>query len=474
MGTTTRRKTSKYTPEQLEEFRARDAAIDQAADDTLADTDRMADIACQLVQVSGSIRRLSLRNQAMLFRQAEERGVTVTDVRTYRQWREIGRGVRKGSKSFKIVRPRGTETASSDPANAVEPAAGDTAEQGETTRTRFRMMSVFDVADTEGWDVEDETEIPELTTLSGTPAAPPAQTAEQRAAAVWDRLAEQVTNAGYTVDVVERIDDLDKAGRVDHDAQVITIERHDNPAATAAALGVQLAAVLTFKREQRRAAKARTESAPVEPVAPEPAAEGNERVILDLGEAYGPATFDVRTEWKTGRTAYKIVTGSRISGTFTIYPQGRREDGLNLPEVHVELGDTTDGHWYSDYRYPADTPVVNGIKVLGGRISDMNRVTQDGYGGHYWINARRLRGEYSRSERVPDATCHRAGAVARAITLHWATREDLDEVRMAAFTWSAANKRAEAARRAEIVEKKLAELQQEQAELNDQMDLFTV
>jgi hypothetical protein len=106
--TTKRGRKRRATPEQIEAAKARDTALATAADAALAEPDTVIDVANWLFTVTGTVRRFSLRNQTLLFNQAQERAVMPTDVRSFHQWRDAGRVPRKGTAYYLTV-PKGEE-----------------------------------------------------------------------------------------------------------------------------------------------------------------------------------------------------------------------------------------------------------------------------------------------------------------------------------------------------------------------------
>ena len=85
--------------------------------------------------------KYSDRNAALIVMQRPE----ATDIRGYRQWQAEGRQVRKGEKGIRILAPAGQ-------GNGVEakPAAdGQPAVEGKDGRRFFKLISVFDLSQTE-------------------------------------------------------------------------------------------------------------------------------------------------------------------------------------------------------------------------------------------------------------------------------------------------------------------------------------
>lgn len=197
MATATKAKKSTrktYSQADRDARRAADDAIREDAAELLGDPEQVAQMIAQLARLtSPKLLRYSLRNVALIFKQAADRGVTVTDVDTFKGWRQRGRGVRKGERGLRIVAPKGRQAAEGTDGEAAEAPAEvievDTTSgegEGAPARARFRMITVFDVSQTEG--IED---------FEGEPVEP-APVAEP-AAAIRARLIEQFDAIGYTV-----------------------------------------------------------------------------------------------------------------------------------------------------------------------------------------------------------------------------------------------------------------------------------
>jgi len=201
-----------FTPEQRQEREQADKQLREQARELLADPDAVAAMVEQLITVSRSpkVLRYSLRNQAILTKQVEARGMTLTDVDSFRGWLERGRCVRKGEKALRVVAPKGREGGESD----EEAEAGETtpAQGGEQTgdgeaegRVRFRMVTVFDISQTEG--VEDVDVVGEAFEVPNP------------AALLRDTLTEQIERRGYEI---EETAEADGAAAVD-DGDLVTV-----------------------------------------------------------------------------------------------------------------------------------------------------------------------------------------------------------------------------------------------------------
>jgi hypothetical protein len=269
-----------YSAEQREARAAADARLFDQSTDDLADPElierRMREA---LSGASSRVLGYSLRNQMLLFAQAEERGIRLRDVDTFKGWRQRGWQVRRGEQGLRIVRPVGLDKAESDP-DHDEPDHTSGSEQDEAPRVRFRFMTVFDIAQTDQIVSDDDAEVA-CTVCGAEPGAPCLPGCEcagctgqldheagEQAAVAWNRLQEQIVQAGYRFSWPASSGDL--AGlrvRLDHDTRAV----HVAMLATAgdpdviAALAVALGEILTRAEQARQraaAAVAAIEAAP--------------------------------------------------------------------------------------------------------------------------------------------------------------------------------------------------------------------
>lgn len=137
-----------YTPEQQQAVRAQDREHRDRADEKLQHEEWVAELRGRVASLdSDRVGGYSLRNQALLFEQADRRGLTVTDVDGVAGWRRKGRKIRRGQRGLRIVaaanRGKGGHGGRAD-AETV-----DDEQQREQKPTAFRMVSVFTFEQTE-------------------------------------------------------------------------------------------------------------------------------------------------------------------------------------------------------------------------------------------------------------------------------------------------------------------------------------
>lgn len=82
----------------------------------------------------------SFGNWLLLWKQAERRGTTVTRPAGYRAWQKLGRNVRKGESGYQILAPMTRRLKDAD----------DPSESDRVVVTGFRVVTVFDIAQTDG------------------------------------------------------------------------------------------------------------------------------------------------------------------------------------------------------------------------------------------------------------------------------------------------------------------------------------
>jgi len=88
----------------------------------------------------------SFGNWLLLWSQAEQRGTTVTRPAGYRRWQEFGRQVQKGEAGYKILAPV---------TRKVTVERDDSEDTEERRVVGFRVVTVFDIAQTDGEPLPD-------------------------------------------------------------------------------------------------------------------------------------------------------------------------------------------------------------------------------------------------------------------------------------------------------------------------------
>lgn len=241
-----------YTDEEKKAFREADAALKEAADALLADPVAVTEMITSMLAGINAARvlRFSLRNQAILLKQAQERGMVLLDVRSAQDWAMVGRSVRYGEVGFRVVRPIGSEvddTGDTDAASKAEQPKPTPDGEQPKERTLFRMTPrrFFDLSQTEGAELVVRGDQEET---------------------LWQNLAAQAARRGFRI--VD--DDQPRERTVDHDGKVIWVSPSAPPVVQVVTLALGLAEVITASNEGRK-----VEAAPETPQVSEAAADGD-------------------------------------------------------------------------------------------------------------------------------------------------------------------------------------------------------
>ncbi|MBL1080263.1 hypothetical protein JK358_38295 [Nocardia sp. 2] len=400
---------ARYTPEEIAQWRAEEQARAAHVDALLSDPDAVSGLVSSAVRIRcARFLGYSLRNQALILRQAEERGFPVTEVDTASGWRARGRY--PDQPGLRIARPKGRETAGQDEGeSAPEAVIYETSDSGESTgegesRTRFRTSKVWDISQTKG--IED---------FEGEPVT--VEPVTDPAAALWETLCKEAGRYGFTVAT-----SADAGGpSVDEGQAVITVAESQRIDHLARVLG-------PMSTDRARAAHAATERPP---------REYSGRPV-DLGE-FGTAYLCERTDLEAARSYYTI-SGKRLSGTLTVWieanPLEPTESVHTLRIAYGEDDGRRDRMWWER----PNRPQVNGIEVVGasGRIRTAvlpNLSTWE-------INNRRPVSR-THTEQCPPRTSQKVVALVGAILREFLARPDLEQIRRAAHVVADRNRRAE-------------------------------
>lgn len=144
---------------------------------------------------------------------------------------------------------------------------------------------------------------------------------------------------------------------------------------------------------------------------------------IDLDPPYGQLTATAHVDWIPGAVRY-VVTGQRVSGTFTVRPYGTPEEPIPT-RVIVEYGDGPQ-FWPDERR--TSRPTVNGVEICGSVVVDPTALDEV---SPWFINARKIVGPHD-WVTVPKATAKRTTAIVRAVVGHWQARPDRDQLIRAA------------------------------------------
>lgn len=134
----------------------------------------------QALAVAARFHEYSFANTRLIWAQAVARGFNPTRVAGYRAWQELGRHVRQGERGLQILAP------------LIRKIQLEEAENEERRLTGFRVVHVFDLAQTEGRP------LPEVTTAL----------VEGEVPDHWPQVEELITRSGFTLEV----SDIDRLG----------------------------------------------------------------------------------------------------------------------------------------------------------------------------------------------------------------------------------------------------------------------
>ncbi|GAB2554785.1 hypothetical protein [Nocardia heshunensis] len=392
-----------YTPEQIAAWRAEEKATADHVDTLLSDPDAVSAMVATAVRIPcGRFLRYSLRNQALILRQAEERGFTVTDIDTAAGWRDRGRY--PAQPALKISAPKGREAApetgqDTGPVLLEIVEAGTDTNEGEG-RTRFRMRKVWDISQTSG--IED---------FEGEPAT--VEPVSDPAALLWVTLCGEAERYGFTVAFTADV--TATVPSVDEDRAVITVGEADRVEHLARVIGPMSA-------DRSRAVR-------------DPAPREYAGTAVDLGE-FGTVYLTDSTDLMTARSYYTIA-GKRLSGTVTVWIEDdttATEPVCRVSVVYGEDDGTRERKWFER----PNPPQVNGIAVVGG--SRRIHVATFPQLGRWEANARRPISD-THTDPCPPRTTERFIAVLRAILQQFLSRPDLDQIHSAAIVVAARNRR---------------------------------
>ena len=137
-----------------------------------------------MLRTAARFHTYSFRNVLLLWAQAEERGVQITQVAGYRTWLSLGRHVRKGERGLKVLAPCRYRL-SEEEAAKLGRAAVDADGRPQMVIRGFKIEHVFDISQTDG---EPLPELPRPATLTG-----------EAPRGLWQAVADRVAQLGFEV-----------------------------------------------------------------------------------------------------------------------------------------------------------------------------------------------------------------------------------------------------------------------------------
>jgi len=209
---------------------------------------------------------------------------TASRVASYKKWTELGRQVRKGEKSIQIFAPMMRKRRDEETGEERQFLSG------------FRLVPVFDVAQTDGEDLPEDVTRPTL--LDG-----------EAPAGLFDSLAEIVANHGYTLQFGESRHG--ENGFTEPSSKTIQITEGLSPAQTAKTLIHEVAHMLLHTEE-----KELTQDAILHRNVAEIEAESVAHIVAQV---HGLATEDYSVPyvagWSNGKTEQIAATADRVLKT---------------------------------------------------------------------------------------------------------------------------------------------------------------
>lgn len=271
----------RYTPEQRAARAEHDRQLHAEARADLGDPEVIRRRIADLLTGRAPARLLtySLRNQLLILRQAEQRGITLTDIDTRVGWNRRQRLIAAGQQGLRIARPVGTEDDDNGQVTDPDPDQPGTEPGTGESRPRFRMSPRWDISQTVPMDetpeadapTDEEAACPGCDTSPGEPCRPgctcPGCTGTHPASegtpadVLWNSLQQQITNAGYRFGWPAPAATLAGATvRTDHDTRTVHVAMHADAANHNAvtALATALGEIITRAAEDsdRRAIEA--------------------------------------------------------------------------------------------------------------------------------------------------------------------------------------------------------------------------
>lgn len=179
------------------------------------------------LDVAATMPNYSLNNQLLIVMQKPD----ATMVAGFNRWKELGRHVRKGQTSIRILAPctRKVDVLNPDHTVKKDPATGKAITANQVVG--FRAVPVFDVSQTDGDPIP---EMPRPVLLEG-----------QAPAGLWDALADQVREAGFELSRAENAMTLGGAnGVTDYASRSVRIRADVSDAQAVKTLAHELGHVL--------------------------------------------------------------------------------------------------------------------------------------------------------------------------------------------------------------------------------------
>jgi antirestriction protein ArdC len=193
-----------------------------------------------MLRVAGSFHHYSYRNMLLLWMQAQDRDMTLTQVAGYQAWRRLGRTVRAGQTGLKVLAPI-RRRLSEEEAATLGPRGYDATGRPAQVLRGVRIVHVFDLSQTDGEPLP--------------PGPMPAFLTGEDTTGLWVGLAELVAGQGYRIE--RREETSETQGWTRYSERLVSVRPHIDGAHAAAVLAHELGHIMAehatrpLSREQR-------------------------------------------------------------------------------------------------------------------------------------------------------------------------------------------------------------------------------
>ncbi|MHA6622909.1 ArdC family protein [Pseudonocardia sp. DLS-67] len=239
-----------------------------------------------MLRTAAAFHSYSPRNMLLLWMQAQERGVMLTQVAGYTTWRRLGRSVRAGERGFAVLAPV-TRRDSEQDGREDEPTPA-----GRRRMVGVRVAHVFDIAQTTGQP---------LLTLHA-----PGILQAPDAGRLWGPLARLVAGHGYGLLRLPELGDVQ--GWTDHRGRVVSVRPDIDDARATAILAHELAHIRA-DHEHRPIGRAQRETEAESAAHVVLTACGIDTTSLAVPYVAGWSRGDPEVIGKAAETVHKVAAG---------------------------------------------------------------------------------------------------------------------------------------------------------------------
>ncbi|OZM77272.1 hypothetical protein CFP66_37295 [Pseudonocardia sp. MH-G8] len=238
-----------------------------------------------MLRTAAAFHDYSPRNVLLLWMQAQERDVVLTQVAGYTTWRRLGRSVRAGERGFAVLAPVTRRLSEDDKAKDAAPLPGGRRMVG------VRVAHVFDIAQTVGKPL---------------PAPLPPAVLHGADLGLWKPLARLVDQHGYELRRSPELGDVQ--GWTDHRDRVVSV-RPDIEGAQATAVLAHEVAHIRADHEHRPISRAQRETEAESAAHVVLTARGLDTSVLAVPYVAGWSRGDPRVIAEAAETVHKVAAG---------------------------------------------------------------------------------------------------------------------------------------------------------------------